>query len=256
MLPSGLSLIMIGLLTGSLSGLFGVGGGFLLVPLLSLIGWPMPIAIGTSLFYVCVVSVAGAIAHYRRGNLDLRLVGLLSAPMVLGTLIGAYLTHLTPVRWLDLAFALVVGYAGWQLLHGQSAIAEAAPSGGAGRAAGLGGTVGLLSGLLGVGGGVLLVPGQMHWLGVPLKRAIGNSLAAVVLTGASGALTHFALGHLDWRGGVWLIAGGMAGMRVGLRLLKRVVSERLRLWFAGMLFALALVMAGRGLMAMLGPSAG
>jgi hypothetical protein len=288
---SALSLILIGLLTGGMSGLFGVGGGFLLVPLLSLIGWPMPLAIGTSLFYVFAVSVAGAIAHHRRGNLDPRLVAELGLPAVAGALAGAFGVHLAPVAWLDLAFAAVVAFAGWQLMHGRepegpaiaasgAANASGAPgaarptSGGgalgaaasldagavplpapAGRAMGLGLAVGLLSGLLGVGGGVLMVPGQTRWLGVPIKRAIGNSLAAVVLTGASGALTHLLLGHLDWRGGLWLIAGGWVGMRGGLWVLERIPHAHLRRWFMGLMYALALVMAYRGLHGLLVPGA-
>jgi hypothetical protein len=250
-MPSFLLLLPIGFATGTLSGLFGVGGGFVLVPLLLLLGWPLHLAIGTSLFYVTLISVLGGLSHYRRGNLDGRLVLTIALPAMVGALGGALLGERLPAWFLDLVFAGLVAFAAWQLHHrARVQVAEPDQPAPIARGIALGTGVGVLSGLLGVGGGVLLVPGQTAWLHIPLRRAIGNSLVAVILTGMAGACTHLALGNLDWRDGLVLTAGGVLGLQLGLRILHRISAERLHGWFLAFMVVMALFMAGRGVVAL------
>jgi uncharacterized membrane protein YfcA len=252
-----LLLAMIGLSTGILSGVFGVGGGFVLVPLLELIGWPMPQAVGTSLLYVTLLGIGGSLAHLKKGNLDLRLVLAMALPAILGAQLGALGTSWLPASLLQLVFAGCTLFAAGQMASRRAeGAAEGTPDRPRWGAAGLLGlTVGVLSGLLGVGGGLFLVPGQVRWLGVPLKRAIGNSLAAIVLTGASGVEGHLMLHHVQLQAGAWLVAGGLVGLQGGLWMLERFHPTRLRRAFVAFLAAVALSMGVLGVHALAAPAA-
>ena len=116
-----------------------------------------------------------------------------------------------------------------------------------GRVLGIGAVVGVLSGLFGVGGGILFVPAQVYLFGVPIKRAVGNSMALVLLTGLSGLEAHAMLGTVEWKAGAILIVGGVVGLQLGIRLLQRLSSARLKRYLVWLLAGMALYMVGRGL---------
>jgi hypothetical protein len=245
-----LAVLSLGAATGVLSGLFGVGGGFLLVPALSLVGWPVVNAVGTSLAYVAAVGAGGAWAHWRAGNVDPKVVLWIAVPAATCAPLGAAAAVHVPDAWLSIAFAVFLVAVVWHLRPRQliEADAERAPIA-PWRATALGSGVGLLSGLFGVGGGLLLVPGQVVWLRVPLKRAVGNSLGVVLLTGLVGATAHARLGTVSWAHAVVLTAGGLVGVSVGTRLLTLVPTEKLRAGMQVFLGLLAVAMAMRGLRA-------
>jgi uncharacterized membrane protein YfcA len=215
-----LVLVGLGLVTGLLSGLFGLGGGFLLVPALAWLGWPIKSAIGTSLFYVAVIGVSGAYQHLRARNVDLRFVGWFAAAALPAAPLGALASAYASDGWLTLAFGVFLAGVALSMLHARAeGQAEQTPPTVPATLA-LGGVVGTLSGLFGVGGGLLFVPAQVTLFAIPIKRAIGNSLAGVLLTGIAGTLTHLALGHVDWREGAFLVVGGLVGLTGGTRLLR------------------------------------
>jgi uncharacterized protein len=251
-----LMIFSLGAATGMLSGLLGVGGGFLLVPALALIGWPMANAVGTSLAYVAVVGAGGAWTHWRAGNVELRFVLWMGVPAAACAPAGAALAKRLPDAWLALAFAVFLVAMAGLMRKGQSP-PQGPPSTGASQtphrqAVALGASVGVLSGIFGVGGGLLLVPAQVTWLGIPLKRAVGNSLAAVLLTGISGTVAHIQLGSFEPAAGIPLIAGGLIGVVAGSRLLKHIPTERLKasFWIFLLLLAIATgVRAGLSLLA-------
>ncbi|MEB3222767.1 MAG: sulfite exporter TauE/SafE family protein [Candidatus Sericytochromatia bacterium] len=242
---------LLGAATGVLSGLFGVGGGFLLVPALALLGWPVATAVGTSLAYVAAVGAGGAWAHWRAGNIDGAFVAWTALPAAACAPLGAAVAKRLPDACLALAFAAFLAAMAWQMrprpaLQGAEGDAPVARW----RAVGLGGSVGVLSGLFGVGGGLLLVPGQVAWLGIPLKRAVGNSLGAVLLTGLVGTAAHGQLGTVVWGHVAVLVPAGLVGVAAGTRLLAVVPAERLRAGLQGFLGLLAVAMAVRGLRAL------
>ncbi|MEB3328366.1 MAG: sulfite exporter TauE/SafE family protein [Candidatus Sericytochromatia bacterium] len=245
-----LAALVLGAATGVLSGLFGVGGGFLLVPALALAGWPVASAVGTSLVYVAAVGAGGAWAHWRAGNMDLRIVLWTAVPAAVVTPLGATAAVHVPDAWLSVAFAAFLAVVVWHLRARDlpEGDVETQP-GNRWRAVTLGGFVGLLSGLFGVGGGLLLVPGQVLWLGVPLKRAVGNSLGAVLLTGLVGTTAHARLGTVAWSHAWVLVSGGLVGVAVGARLLTVLPTDRLRVAMRAFIALLALAMAWRGLRA-------
>jgi uncharacterized membrane protein YfcA len=243
-----LQLLLLGCLTGFLSGLFGLGGGFLLVPALAFLGWPMKVAIGTSLFYVSLIGVSATIQHLLAGNVDKRFVAIFAVAAVALAPVGAILTARLPEAYLALAFGVFLGGVAITLLRsGAKAEAEPGPPPGVVPTLGLGAVVGFMSGLFGVGGGMVLVPAQVTIFRIPLKRAVGNSLCGVLLTGLSGLATHLAMGHVDWRQGLVLVVGGLAGIQVGTRAMHKTPSATLRVALAVFLFLAAADMAYRGL---------
>lgn len=252
-MSAALWLIPVGLVTGLLSGLFGVGGGFLIVPLLSLLGWPLHVAIGTSLLYVTGLGLGGSVSHARAGNLDARLIVAMAAPAIAGAQLGALGTATMPAWLTHAVFALCTVVAAIQMGAPEAPDRPRAERWAPAWAAALGIVVGVLSGFLGVGGGLFLVPGQVRWLGVPLKRAIGNSMAVIVLTGASGVVGHVVLGHVSWPVIPWLMVAGVAGMQAGLLLSARLPLVRLRQAFIGVMVLVAAWMGCQSLYALAGP---
>jgi uncharacterized membrane protein YfcA len=204
------------------------------------LGWDLPSAIGTSLLYVTAVGLTGALGHLRVQNVDKAFVAWTAVPAIAGAQVGAVLSGLLPLWSLDCAFVALLLYAAREMHQPESAESSGRRSVVVDMS--LGALVGVLSGVLGVGGGVLLVPAQIGWLATPIKRAIGNSLAVVVLTGLSGIAAHTARGHVAWIAGTWLVAGGVVGLQIGLWLFGRLPTRRLRDVFVGFLGLLAIYM--------------
>ncbi len=252
-LPPGILALYLafGVITGVLSGLFGLGGGFLVVPMLALAGAPMAVAVGTSLVYVAVIGLSGAISHLRLGNVDRRFVALVAIPAALIAPAGALVATRLPDAGLAIAFGVFLGLMAGQMgrkpAGGEEAPLPPRPT----PSMALGAAVGLLSGLFGVGGGLLFVPAQVAWFRIPIKRAVGNSLAAVVLTGVVGVAAHATFGNIDWPAAGALVAGGLLGLAGGTRAMHRVSAANLRTWLLVFLYCIALAMVARGL---LGPS--
>jgi uncharacterized membrane protein YfcA len=115
----------------------------------------------------------------------------------------------------------------------------------------IGALAGGLSGLLGIGGGVVMVPGFTQYAGLPVKRAIGTSLACVAVFAVPGTITHALLGHIDWRFGLLLAVGVIPGARIGAALTIAADDRRLRLVVAAFLGVTAVLYAGGELVALI-----
>lgn len=230
---------LVGLATGVLSGTLGVGGGFILVPLLTLTGVPIHEAVGTSLAFIVLVSGAGAARHIHQSSADLRLAAAIAIPGVVTAQLGAHLAHGLDEHVLALIFGLVlVAVAVWMLL------APELPEGSSSdygvdlpRAALVGLVVGFASGVLGVGGGFLLVPALVLLLAIPLAVAVGTSLLAIILPAISGAVAYAALGSIDWTALAATVPFGVLGALYGARLAVRLPEPALRVAFDVVLLA-------------------
>ena len=237
-----------GLATGVLSGTLGVGGGFILVPLLTLIGVPIHDAVGTSLAFIVIVSGAGAARHLRQSSADARLAAAVALPGVVTAQLGAHVANRLDEQVLALVFGLVlVAVAAWMLL------APDLPEGGPSdyrvdvpRAALVGLVVGFASGLLGVGGGFLLVPALVLLLGIPLTVAVGTSLLAIILPAVSGTVAYAALGSIDWTALAATVPLGVVGALYGARLAVRIPQTTLRVAFDVVLLAGAVKLLSTG----------
>jgi uncharacterized membrane protein YfcA len=148
---------------------------------------------------------------------------------------------------LDLFFSAFLLYVAWTM-RPQVVSSELPPSQAPGvlPTLGLGLVVGVFSGLFGVGGGLLFVPAQVRLFGIPYKRAVGNSLAGVLVTGLSGVAGHMMYGHVSWLTAVALVVGGILGLRVGTRLMMKSSTGQLKTWLVGFLVLMACYMAYQG----------
>jgi uncharacterized membrane protein YfcA len=221
--------VAIGVVSGVLSGLFGVGGGIVMTPGIEvLLGAPPIVALATPLPVIFPTALAGALAYRKRGETDTRAAAWLIGPGLVGATLGAWLTDRIDTRLLLVATAILLGWQATALLRRRERRIAA-------RAAtplilgGIGAIAGLVSGLLGIGGGLVIVPLLAGWVGMPLKRALGTSLLAIVALVIPGTVVHAALGHLDLGIGLAVVVGAVPGARLGAALALGAKERTLRI---------------------------
>lgn len=258
-----------GLAAGLLAGLFGVGGGLIMVPALAWLlphqGAPaetvMQTAIGTSLAVIGFTSMSSTRAHHRRGAVRWRLIRAFAPGLVAGALGGAFVAHVLKGRTLEIIVGggalLIAAHMVWDSLEpAPPATAAPAPDPKTLELLGMGGVIGLLSSLVGIGGGSLSVP-YLASRGVPMVQAVGTAAAAgipIAWAGATGfvasgwALTRLESGQLGY-----LSLPALAGLAIfsvlaapfGARLAHRLPARRLKQAFAVLLSGVGLAMLAR-----------
>jgi uncharacterized membrane protein YfcA len=247
--------VAIGFGSGILAGLFGVGGGIVMTPGVQvLLGAPPIVALATPLPVIFPTALAGASAYARRGEVDARVAAWLAGPGLLGAVLGAWAT-----RWVEtsLLLLLTAGLLAWQAVRlivrdGEreqraSSLRPSAVTLGVGGVA-----AGFVSGLLGIGGGLVIVPFLAGWLGMPLKRVLGTSLLAIVALVVPGTVVHAALGHVDLGIVVALAIGAIPGARIGAGIALGTGDRTLRLAVGTFLFVVAVGYAALQAAALLG----
>ena len=210
--------IVAGLATGFVLGLLGSGGSIIALPaLIYLLGVAPKSALAMSLGVVGVAATLAAVSHGRRGNLDLPVAAVFALFGVMGTYVGTRVGVRLPAVWQLTLFALVMYAAAWRMFRRAPAQAPAATAGLGvnGGAAALGGCpgwissctahialaglgVGLLTGLVGVGGGFLIVPALVLFSGLPMKKAVGTSLAIVAVNAYAGFYGYLGAVPVEW----------------------------------------------------------
>jgi uncharacterized membrane protein YfcA len=235
----------VGLVSGVLAGLFGVGGGIVMTPGVQvLLGAPAIVSLATPLPAIFPTALAGALTYARRGELDARAAAWLAVPGLAGAAVGAWLTDLVQTSLLLLVTAALLA---WQALRivrqGRRARPDRSAAGSEATLALVGLTAGVVSGLLGIGGGLVLVPFLAGWLGMPLKRALGTSLLAIVAIVVPGTIVHAALGNVDLGIAVALTVGAVPGARLGAGIALGTRDRTLRLAVGSFLFAVAVAYA-------------
>lgn len=245
-----LSLAAVGLLAGFFSGLFGVGGGIVIVPLLVLLlAFPQRLASGTSLAAILPTAIAGSIGYALRGEVDWVAAGCLAIGAIGGSLIGTWLLHRISQRWLRwgfIAFQLAMAVSLFLLVPSRGAELGLTPWS-ALALIGLGLFTGVLSGLLGVGGGVIVVPMMMLLFGMGDLVAKGTSLVMMIPTSITGTLSNLRRNNADLRtaGVIGLLAvpasfGGVAVAAAIPPQLGSILFALLLLFTAGQLIRKAL----------------
>ncbi|HJF15823.1 MAG TPA: sulfite exporter TauE/SafE family protein [Enteractinococcus helveticum] len=206
-------LILLGLAVGVSSGLFGIGGGIIVLPaLVYLFGYYTRIAAGTSLLAVVLPAIVGVISYAIEGNLDLLMAVLLATGSIVGAPIGSWLLTVLPqraVRWGFIVFMLLVIASLFVVIPSRDAVVEMDWLLGAGLVA-LGLFTGVMSGLLGIGGGVIIVPLLVVLFGASDLVAKGTSLLVVIATGMSGTVANVRRKNVDPPAA--LVIGGAAAL--------------------------------------------
>jgi uncharacterized protein len=255
-LPRDVLTAVLGVFTGALSGAFGVGGAVLSTPGIRALGVAPIVAVGTTLPSIFPSAATGAWRYSRERLID-RTAVLLTVPTgLVASVVGALLSEHIPGggHVLMLFTAALLLFTAVRMGRPPAAPAapeadvEAAPAHEGGHRsrpafAGVGVVAGLLSGLLGIGGGVVMVPGFSQIGGLPIKSAVATSLVCVAAFAIPGTITHAALGNIDWRVALVLTAAVIPGARIGSALALRASDRGLRLAVALFLGAIAVVYA-------------
>ena len=268
------ALVLLGLggLVGLLSGMFGVGGGFLITPLLFFVGIPPAVAVATSANQIVASSISGVLAHFRRGTVDLKMGTVLLIGGLIGSGIGIFIfNYLKALGQVDLLVRLcyvvflgIVG--GLMFVESLRALrrSRAQRQGGVVtptkrnthkgwihalpfkmrfRKSGLylsvipplvaGIAVGVLSAVMGVGGGFIMVPAMIYLLGMPTKVVVGTSLYQIIFVTAFTTLLHATTNQtVDLMLALVLIVGGVIGAQFGTSIGARLRAEQLRVLLA------------------------
>ncbi len=271
-----LVLLAMGAAVGFLSGMFGVGGGFLITPLLIFYNIPPAIAVATGANQVIGSSISGAIAHFKRGTLDFKLGTVLLLGGIAGSTVGAYVfALLRRLGQLDLFVSLIyvvfLGAVGGLMLVEALRAMQRARGGAAAtlrkpgqhnwihklplkmrfRASklfvsaipvvALGAGIGFLAAIMGVGGGFIMVPALIYLLKVPTNVVIGTSLFQIIFVTAYTTVLHASANQtVDVVLAFLLMAGGVAGAQYGAKAGQRLRGEQLRALLALLVLAVAL----------------
>ena len=240
------SLPMIGLIGGFLSGLLGLGGGVVLLPLLTWVGKvPLRVATGTTLVQVMIAAATGWIAHYRGGMVNLSMGLVLGISGVAGGLVGSFLSVYLSIRVLEFIFLFVVGGAIALLFAQGKLYDDPHPREGfdfnkvLGSSIGFG--VGSLTGLLGVGGGFVVIPLMIRCLGLPLRVAIGTSLMAIFISSVGTLVVKYNIGQVHLLITLLVISGSTVGAWTGAYVSRRTPVDLLRMSLLTMLALIFLV---------------
>jgi len=237
--------ILIGFAAGYLSGHFGLGGGLITTPAIRLIlGEPAFIAVGTPLLVNIPSALVGAISYGRHGLLARAYILPLAVFGMVGAAAGAALTPWIGGGPILLLTATIIFVMGWRFIGERgSGTDEERREPSRALLAAAGATIGVASGILGLGGGFLLVPFLHFYLGLDIKTTFGTSLAVVGAITIPGAIVHYQLGHIDVGLGLLMAVGVVPGAYIGSRVAMRLPSALLRRMFGFLLVGLALYMA-------------
>jgi uncharacterized membrane protein YfcA len=217
--------IPVGIIVGMLSGFYGIGGGIVLVPVLFLSGFSPAVAVPTSLMFSFGTSLSGAIAHTRMKNVDWKIAVMIGVVGALSAQASKYIVIFISGRydWVLRLFFIILQCYFFRSLHKNKDNPQenrepknpyiAAPA--------IGLIIGFLSSLLGIGGGFITVPLLISWLGFNSRRAVGTSLAAIIIVSLGGITGYSTQEALNYLLGLCLIIGAFIGSPVGARMTAR-----------------------------------
>lgn len=264
-------IVGLGAAVGFLSGMFGVGGGFILTPFLMFLGIPPAVAVATQSPQIVASSVSGVVSHWQKGHVDFKMGGVLLSGGLLGSLGGIQLFNALREAgqadlFISLSYVIFLGSIGglmlWESL--QAVRRSEGPAYGSGRVAGahswihglplkvrfhksklyisaippllLGLLIGVLSVVMGVGGGFILVPAMIYLLRMQTSVVVGTSLFQVVFIGAFSTVLHAVTNQsVDAILAGLLIVGGVIGAQFGVRFGERLRGDWMRLSLAVLL---------------------
>jgi uncharacterized membrane protein YfcA len=270
-----LIILGMGLGVGFLSGLFGVGGGFLLTPLLVFYGIPSGVAVATTLSHITASSISGALAQWRKRAIDFAMAGVMLAGGLAGTVAGVWLFAIMRRAGqmdlvVSLSYVVLLGTVGGLMLHESWTTLQAARRGGPPPVRPvnhvwihglplrmrfrqsrlyisvippilIGFIVGVLSAIMGIGGGFIIVPAMIYLLRMPTNMVIGTSLMQIIgITAITTVLQATSNYAVDIVLAAILIAGGVVGAQFGTRVGGKLKGEQIRFLLALLVLAVGL----------------
>lgn len=230
----------VGLSVGILSGFFGVGGGFILTPVLLLLGFHPTSAVATSLLYSTSTSLSGSFAHIKLGNVVWKTAIILAGSGVIATQaayplvvwaenLGSY------DRTISILYVILLGYFAlsiWRNRNNRNEVVNASPA--LWKMISIGLLGGFISTVLGVGGGFIMVPLLMTVLGYESRKAVGISLFSVLFIVLSGSITYMISTPINFKLAALLIIGALLGSQIGAKLTSLYPSPKIQIYLGGL----------------------
>lgn len=274
------AVLLLGAVVGFLSGVFGIGGGFLATPLLIFMGIPPAIAVGTQANQLIAASVSGVLGHWKRGDVDLKMGGVMMAGSVAGSaagmLIFGLLQHVGQIDVvIPILYVVLLGSIGsLMLFESLSSVMNRRRESAEGKPAlynhpvfqklpykmrfprsrlyvsallpgGIGFVGGVLVAVMGIGGGFLTVPAMIYLLGMPTLLVVGTSLFQIMVTTVFVTVMHAMTSHtVDIVLAALLIAGAVVGAQTGVRFGRRIKGAYARIILAVLLLIVCVELAG------------
>ena len=259
-----IALLITGICVGFASGLLGVGGCFIMVPVqywaLTSIGVDPTIAIriafGTNLLVVLPTAFSGAITHHRKGVVLWKAGATLGIAGAIGAFFGAFIASHLPGKVLTVAFGIAVILGALRMLTAKPPKITDEPSDNLTVFILWGIPLGIVSGIIGIGGGVLMIPIMVHFLRFKMHEAVGTSTALMIFTAAGGALSFlinglgveglplYSTGYLNWLQWILLAGGSIPMAVVGARTAHLLPAKQLKYIFIAVMLYMGLKMVG------------
>lgn len=273
------SILLLGGLVGFLAGVFGVGGGFLTTPLLIFMGIPPSIAVGTQASQLVASGLSGVLGHWKKGDVDMRMGGVLLCGSIAGSLIGIllfrYLEHAGQTDVIiPVLYVVMLGSVGLMMLyesflavmrHGEEQTSASVPlwrrpflqklpyrmefqRSGVTISAAVPAAIGMIGGLMvsvmGIGGGFFMIPAMIYLLGMPPLLVAGTSLFQITLTAIFTTMMHAVTNNtVDIVLAALLILGSVIGVQVGVRAGRKLHGSYARLLLAALLVLVSVELA-------------
>ena len=218
----------------------GLGGGLVFSPLFVLLKFPVSTAVSASLFLNGIAAISGAITYFLKKMVDVKIGLPLLVTSMLCAPLGAMVTSRIDLRIFTGIMAVVIIVAATRMLFSKKAESEGMSVGSARRIIGggsIGALIGFMAGLLGIGGGVFIVPLLIYVLKVPTKTAAATSIFVVIFSSFSGFIAHISIADTDWKFILIAAAFSFAGGQLG----SRIMAEKMKGRTVRMLFGLVLL---------------
>ncbi len=230
--PSIMVYLGIGGLVGLISGMFGVGGGFLLVPLLNSVGMPMHLALGTTLLAVSLGGFTGAFKHFQKGNVHVDAAPVFGLSAIVGAQVGGYLACSTPEHVLKISLGLACAAMALRMVFDRDTKGGEEIRDDIAVASFTGFGVGAFSGFTGSGGGVLFVPVMASVLNFPTMLAVGTSSVIVPISALAGAAQYWMKGYVNPWAALTVVTGMLVSSYVGASLSNKIGGKKVRRAFS------------------------
>ena len=253
----------LGFVVGLFSGLLGLGGGWLITPALNVLGIPAAYCVGTSLTQMVPTTATGAFKHFRLGNLNLKLASLIAIPLISGVYLGRSTTlkleemHLADdiIRIAHIVVASFLGISmtidlvkGKEKTATDSRLKKLMPKFGPiisvnnqeiyiVQSTSIGCLAGFVSGLMGIGGGLIMIPALIYVFAIPASQAVATNLFCVVMGSLNGAILYGVEGKVEYSVAGFILLGSLIGSYTGASLSKYAAERELKFYFVTLLFA-------------------
>lgn len=210
-----IELLVVGLLTGFLSGFFGIGGGTILVPLLLILGIDTKTAIGISVVQMVFGSIFGSYLNNKKGTLDVAMITVIGIGGFAGASLSGFITAVFSNKTLEFFFLMFATFALIRLFMPVKELTEQKEVSKILLFV-IGVFIGMMSITIGVGGSIMLVPILVGFLHVELKKAISAGLFFVVFSSVAGLISHTLEGHVDFQRGIIIGVISLVGVYIGI----------------------------------------